>query len=382
MSRRPSSAAIRQFILEHVQQHAGDIVALTAQTFGISRQAAHRHLQRLVREQVLQMHGTTRSRRYTLGTRVHWQQQYTLSADLKEDRLWRADIRPVLGDLPGNVLTLWQHGLTEMLNNAIEHSAGRHVVVRAAQTALDTKMTIWDDGEGIFKKLTRELGLEDERHAVLELAKGKVTTDPEHHTGEGIFFTSRMFDWFSILSGNVTFSHMREHAEDWIGDQPSTQEGTGVFMELANHTSRTTKDVFDQFASQEDFAFSKTVVPVRLAQYGEEQLISRSQAKRLVAGLDRFKTVLLNFEGVDMIGQGFADEVFRVWANAHPAITLEAIHVNAPVAHMIRHAAEIRADAILAAEGDSITASATCGKSQGEPARRELSANREDPGRN
>jgi anti-sigma regulatory factor (Ser/Thr protein kinase) len=347
MGMRPSSAAIRQFILEHVEQHAGDIVALTAQTFGVSRQAVHRHVQRLVREQVLHMQGTTRSRRYTLGLRVDWQQQYPLSADLKEDRLWRDDIRPVLGDLPANVIMLWQHGFTEMLNNAIEHSAGRHAVVSITQTALDTKMTIWDDGEGIFTKLTRELGLEDERHAVLELAKGKVTTDPAHHTGEGIFFTSRMFDWFSILSGNVAFSHMREHAEDWIGAQPQPQQGTGVFMELANTTSRTTKDIFDQFASEEDFAFSKTVVPVRLAQYGDEQLISRSQAKRLVAGLDRFKVVLLNFEGVDMIGQAFADEVFRVFLEAHPHIVLEATHVNTPIAHMIRHAAGQRGDALL-----------------------------------
>src|SRR5262249_1501706 len=115
----------------------------------------------------------------------------------------------------------------------------------------------------------------------------------------------------------------------------------------ANTTSRTTKDIFDQFASEEDFAFSKTAVPVRLAQYGDEQLISRSQAKRLVAGLDRFKVVLLNFEGVDMIGQAFADEVFRVFLEAHPHIVLEVTHVNTPIAHMIRHAAGQRGDALL-----------------------------------
>jgi hypothetical protein len=338
---------MRQFILEHVEAHPGDIVALTAQTFGISRQAVHRHVQRLVREQVLQMHGTTRSRQYTLGLLVDWQQQYQLSATLREDRLWRDDIRPVLGDLPGNVLTLWQHGFTEMMNNAIEHSAGCQVVVHITQTAIGTKMVIYDDGEGIFTKLTRELGLEDERHAVLELAKGKVTTDPAHHTGEGIFFTSRMFDWFSILSGNVAFAYRRDHAEDWIGAHPQPQQGTGVFMELANTTSWTTKDIFDQFAAEDDFAFSKTVVPVRLAQYGDEQLISRSQAKRLVAGLDRFKVVLLNFEGVDMIGQAFADEVFRVFLEAHPHLTLEATHVNRAIAQMIRHAAGQRGDALL-----------------------------------
>ena len=38
---RHRGAEIRQFILEHVEQHPRDIVALTAQTFGISRQGVH-----------------------------------------------------------------------------------------------------------------------------------------------------------------------------------------------------------------------------------------------------------------------------------------------------------------------------------------------------
>ena len=61
---------------------------------------------------------------------------------------------------------------------------------------------------------------------------------------------------------------------------------------------------------------------MRLAQYGEEQLISRSQAKRLIARFDRFKKVVLNFDGVQDIGQAFADEIFRVYANQHPDVEL------------------------------------------------------------
>jgi anti-sigma regulatory factor (Ser/Thr protein kinase) len=68
-------------------------------------------------------------------------------------------------------------------------------------------MVIWDHGIGIFNKIKNMLGLLDERHAVLELTKGKLTTDPRGHTGEGIFFTSRMFDTFYILSGEVFLSH-------------------------------------------------------------------------------------------------------------------------------------------------------------------------------
>jgi hypothetical protein len=205
---------------------------------------------------------------------------------------------------------------------------------------------------GIFKKLQRELGLENERHAVLELAKGKVTTDPAHHTGEGIFFTSRMFGYFLITSGNVVFTHEWRKVEDAEasdviieGDQP--HEGTLVSMNLTNTVSWTSKDVFDQFTSEGDFGFTKTIVPVRLAQYGDEKLVSRSQAKRLLAGIDRFTMVWLDFEGVDMIGQAFADEVFRVFVEEHPQVQLLVSGVGTPVEHMIRWAAGPRAQAIL-----------------------------------
>ncbi len=363
---RKHGAEIRQFILENVEEHSGDIVALTVQTFGISRQGVHRHLQRLMRDKALHVRGTTRNRRYGLRPRFLWEHGYALSTIAGEDVVWSRDIRPVLGDLPENVIDIWQYGFTEILNNAIEHSAGHEVFVIVRQTAIDTTMMIRDDGEGIFQKLQRELGLEDERHAVLELAKGKVTTDPAHHTGEGIFFASRMFDGFSILSGHVSYLPIRagaadKVAEDWITEVQILTKGTQVFMVLNHNTSRTSKEVFDQFTSDEgEYSFTKTIVPVWMAQYGDEKLISRSQAKRLLARIDRFKVVLFNFRGVDMIGQAFADEVFRVFAEAHPHIALEAVNVNTPVEHMIRHVAERRADAILKAEGATITASATC----------------------
>ncbi|MHB8254030.1 MAG: STAS-like domain-containing protein [Acidiferrobacter sp.] len=167
---------------------------------------------------------------------------------------------------------------------------------------------------GIFKKIQTALGLLDERHAVLELSMGKLTTDPNHRSGEGIFFCSRMFDAFNILSGGVYFSHTFRETKDWILEHESTGR-TIVWMELNNHTSRTDKAIFDQYTSGDDYGFNKTVVPVRLAQYGNEKLISRSQAKRLLARIERFKVVILDFSEVDMIGQAFADEVFRVFAH-------------------------------------------------------------------
>jgi hypothetical protein len=196
-------------------------------------------------------------------------------------------------------------------------------------------MSVVDDGVGIFRKIQTDLGLLDERHAILELSKGKLTTDPKRHTGEGIFFTSRMFDSFEILSGETFFSHESGKTEDWLLESSRDHAGTAVFMRLHNHTSRTAKKVFDAYVSGEDFDFSKTVVPVNLARYGNDRLISRSQAKRVLARVDLFKTVVFDFRDVDGIGQAFADEIFRVFANEHPDISLHSVHANSEVKRMI-----------------------------------------------
>jgi STAS-like domain of unknown function (DUF4325) len=211
------------------------------------------------------------------------------------------------------------------------------------KTAIDTQIIISDDGEGIFKKIQSALQLHDEHHAVLELAKGKLTTDPDRHSGQGIFFTSRMFDEFVILSGNVYFSHELNKAEDWILERASPQLGTNVFMKFKNNTSRTSKQVFDSFSSGDDYAFTKTVVPVRLAQYGDEKLVSRSQAKRLLAGVDKFKVVVFDFSGVEAVGQAFADEVFRVFKKQHSEIQLMSLNAVHDVEQMISRAQSVDA---------------------------------------
>lgn len=331
---------IRRFIIENVEKNPSNISKLTADHFEITRQAVNKHLQRLTAEKVLAESGKTRSRSYALVPLVEWRKAYEIGGerphDLSEDVIWTRDIKNALGRLPDNVMNIWHHGFTEMFNNTLDHSDAETVSVIVTKNAAETQMHISDDGIGIFKKIQSALNLLDERHAVLELAKGKFTTDPQRHSGEGIFFSSRMFDDFWILSGDVIFSHAWGEKEDWIQEPAgSSTDGTHVFMKLNNHTSRTTTKVFNQFTTAEDYTFSKTIVPVKLAKYGDDNLISRSQAKRLLARIELFRTVLFDFKEVPTIGQAFADEIFRVFANAHPEIELHAMHANSAVERMI-----------------------------------------------
>ncbi len=229
-----------------------------------------------------------------------------------------------------------------MLNNAIDHSQGSYAIVSVKKNPVFSEIIITDDGLGIFTRIQKLLKLNDERHAVLELSKGKLTTDPANHTGEGIFFSSRMFDEYAILSGGVYFSHEYNKPEDWIMERNNPRSGTTVFMKVSNNSARKIKTVFDEYASGGDYGFDKTVVPVSLARYGNERLVSRSQAKRLLARIDRFKIVILDFEGIDQIGQAFADEVFRVFNNRHPEIQLHFIKTQPDVENMIVRALSSR----------------------------------------
>ena len=329
---------IRRYILENIEKHPREISRITAEKYGITRQAVNKHLQRLTEEKSLTETGKTRNRSYKLCPLVEWRKAYKISADLAEDVVWTNDIRLVLGQLPENVMNTWHYSFTEMFNNAIDHSGGTEILVHVRKTATDIEMLIMDDGVGIFKKIQMALGLLDERHAIFELHKGKLTTDPKNHTGEGIFFTSRMFDLFDILSGGVYFCHEFGNPEDWILERDRFSQGTTVWMKLHNHASRTAKKIFDQFSTGDDYGFNKTVVPVNLAKYGNDQLISRSQAKRLLARVELFKKVLFDFKGVESIGQAFSDEIFRVFAQQHPEIELVPINTNSQVKRMIERA--------------------------------------------
>jgi anti-sigma regulatory factor (Ser/Thr protein kinase) len=326
---------IRRFILGSVEKHPSDVSKIAAEHFEITRQAVNKHLRRLVREKSLTETGETRKRAYKLAPLDEWRKVYEISPELEEHVVWEQDVAPAIGEHPENVIDILRHGFTEMFNNAKDHSGGTFISVRITKTAINTLVVISDNGIGIFKKIQEALKLPDPRYSVLELAKGKLTTDPEHHSGEGVFFTSRMFDEFSILSDKIFFGHKFDNDEDWIMDSNHTGS-TAVFMELSNHTSRTVAKIYDKFASPDgDYVFNKTVVPIRLAQYGNDKLVSRSQAKRVLARLEVFKTILFDFTDVPTIGQAFADEIFRVFPKEHPNIEIVPIRANSEVKRMI-----------------------------------------------
>lgn len=315
---------------------ARNVAARLATALGVTRQAASARLLKAVNAGLIERTGYGAGVRYALRSTQEAHHAYP-RAGLSEQRVWQSLLAPVVAGLPENVRDVWHYGLTEMINNAVDHSGSAQVHVGIRRNALFTQAWVMDDGEGIFLRIQRALDLFDPREAILELAKGKFTTDPANHSGEGIFFSSKVFDAFDIRSGLLHFAHADGNT-DVLAERDAAAPGTTVFMQLANDSPRTTREVFDKFAAPEEYTFAKTLVPVRLAQHEGEKLVSRSQAKRLTLRFERFQTVVLDFDAVAEIGQAFADEVFRVFQNAHPGTTLVAINMTPRVEAMVSRA--------------------------------------------
>ena len=321
-------------VTRDVIQHPDDLTRHYADRCGISRAAAAKYILQLEKQGWIARSGPLRRPIFSPGYNRKVSGRYALD-QLQEDLVWDNDFRPFFHFSP-NVLSIVGHGFTEILNNAIDHSEGTEVLVFARQYENYFSLIISDNGIGIFSKITQELGLADMRQALFELSKGKLTTDPSKHTGEGVFFTSRMFDTFEISANGLKFNHDDNFNFDLLDEsKETTLNGTTVFMSIALDSTRTTTEIYDQYTNApEDFDFSKTVVPMKLARFGDEQLVSRSQAKRLISRFERFKTVILDFSGINEIGQAFADELFRVYGNAHPSVELLPTNMTEQVEKM------------------------------------------------
>lgn len=308
----------------------GDVVEAT----GLTRQAIHRHLRHMVDAGTLYAEGAGRGARYVARrSHVRWRRR---CGGLDESVLYKelsAEL-PELSRLPPAAERIVHYAFTELVNNAVDHSGADEVegLVRLAERGVEVEIV--DEGVGVFENVRAAMKLESPVEALAEISKGKTTTDPERHSGQGIFFSSKAVDLFELESGSVRWVVDNRRGDFAVGAAPN-RRGTRVRFEVDRDTARELRKVFDEFTT--DLAFDKTRTIVRLFAHGTT-FVSRSEAKRLLHGLEKFREVVLDFAGVDLVGQGFADEVFRVWHRAHPGTKLIPVDMLEPVEFMIRRA--------------------------------------------
>lgn len=324
---------VRKAVDELLRTHTGVTSRMLAERLGVSRQSAHQHLVAAVHDGWLMRVGAGRAVRYV---RTQYEARYE-PAGLDEEAVWQA-LEPHLSDWcawsPAGRSRL-HYALTEMVNNAIDHAEGTEI--RVSCRLVDSmkggrlELVVEDDGIGALAKASRGLKISRPAEVIVEIAKGKRTTAPEAHSGEGLFFTSKVAELFRLEANGFAWVVDNEQRDEGILTS-EIHRGTRVTLWLDPLTEVPLEHVFAQFTN--DFRFTKSRVRIKLLEMGDV-LMSRSQAKRLCARLESFEEVELDFAGVAGVGQGFVDEVFRVWAKAHVGTQLIPTSMNEAVRFMV-----------------------------------------------
>ena len=329
MTKRKAPNRVPNLIRELLSTRSAVSAGEVAEAAEITRQAAHYHLSHMVQAGELFLRGAGRGAHYVVA--AAFARAYPI-ASLDEDAVWREIVaaRRELEALPANVRSILGYTFTEMMNNAIDHSRGEQADVRLWIGREMIAFEILDDGIGAFRSVRERMELPNDLAALQEIEKGKATTAPDRHTGEGIFFASRAVDVFLLESGELRWTVDNLRDDIAVGDL-AARPGTRVRCEISRNSQRVLSEVFGRYTVDQDVpAFRRTSVRVRLFEVGE-RFVSRSEAKRLANRLEGFEEVELDFDGVKEVGQGFADELFRVWARDHPSTRLLRINASAAV---------------------------------------------------
>ena len=331
-------------IIEYLKQHKTATGKELCAFLAISRQALNKHLKELINNSLIIKMGNTKNAIYEctspsskkrISKKVLYKKEYKLPG-LKEDKIFNE--LALISNLKKNVtessLNIIQYAFTEILNNAIDHSKSNRCVVEILLDQYNFQFIIRDFGIGVFYSIYEKFNLYDENAAVGELIKGKTTTMKERHSGEGIFFTSKSADIMQLRSHNINLAFDNKKKDVFLQEKKSIK-GTKVQFTISKNSKRKLGDIFCDFASEEfEYRFDKTKVAVKLFQ---NTYVSRSEAKRLLFGLNEFKEIVLDFKGVNSIGQGFADEIFRIFRKNFPDIVIKTENVSDVLKPMIKH---------------------------------------------
>lgn len=309
-----------------------------AERLGVSRVYVSQKLSKMLKKGVVEKQRSGKSVIYSLKTgktifelvfHPDVLSESELLMRVRENRVFRQEV-------PENVRSIFEYAFPEMMNNAIEHAKSEKIWTKVEVASGVLHFIVRDFGIGVFRNVKEKFGLDTEIDAITEIMKGKNTTEPRAHTGMGIFFTSKIADRLKIKSFGLDFLVDNTLPDVFVKNTEPLLEGTEVSFEIALNSQKKVSQIFQSFSiDPEEGDFDKTEIKVKLYKYGTIY-VSRSQARMMLARLDKFKRVILDFSGVEDIGQAFADEVFRVYKLAHPEVEIEYRNASSAVEFMIK----------------------------------------------
>lgn len=310
----------------------------------ISRQYISALISQMVREGLLLKGGSTASAFYALPENSESIIE-TINLRFDRSKIEEHAVFNTLRDrynfvrgLPDNIQSILFYAFTEMLNNAIEHSKSENIEIEIRKNRANLTFVINDFGIGVFRNVMRQRNLKSEIEAMQDLLKGKTTTQPHSHSGEGIFFTSKIADLFQLESFEYRLRVDNQIKDVFFEELKPSKNGTRVIFTISLYSKKRLSDLFNKFVTNlGEPGFNKTEILVRLFTQGTIY-ISRSQARRILHGLEKYESIVLDYDKVSTVGQAFADEIYRVFKSNHPNIKIESRNMIEPVKFMVERA--------------------------------------------
>lgn len=336
---------IRETIQDILKDGSATFTAAQLSTIiGASRPYVSHVLNSMVSSGELQAQRISKNIFYHLPNQIIIFEADLPTTGLNEDEVWRSfkDNPQLIAHTTENARNILRFAFTEMVNNVISHSKSDKLYAKVIIDNNDIVFTVRDFGIGVFRSIVQDKHLPDEVTAIQELMKGKLTTATRGHSGEGIFWTSKYAEHFTLTSYDFLISINNKIHDYYIKKLPNTSEliGTEVKFKMPTNATTPLNTLFKDFAATsdpEDLSLGATTIHLKL--YDNSDLwISRSQAKRVLTNLDKFKRIIFDFSGIEVVGQAFCDEIFRIYRREHPDIQLEPTNMNESVSIMVNRA--------------------------------------------
>ena len=330
-----ASNKIKKFILDNLTLHQRDIIQTAILKFGISRQAALKHMHTLISEKKVIAHGKTRDRFYELRPEVNFSKTIDLLKEYSYGEIINSQIFPHLSILTKNVREICEFSISAILNNIYDHAKATSFYYKLYFNYKDIHIIISDNGEGLFKHIQTGLKLKNPQMAALEIAKGYLTTDPKNHSGEELHTLINLFDQVAIDSTGISLKFDNK-TYSWMIDHSIQKQGTRIHLKIKPSSRRNCREVFNRLFKSE----RKSVrIPVGLLKIQNAQIVnSRQQAQNMLRNISDLKTIEFDFKNIDLIGPAFADELVRKTKVENSSANIKWINSNKTVDVLMKHA--------------------------------------------
>jgi len=332
-----SSGKIKQFILNNIPLHQKDIIYTAVNQFGISRQAALKHMNALIDNNMVMAYGKTRDRRYKLIPQVNYNKIIPIDSDFILHDVLQENFLIHLESLPKNIFQICEYSIEALVNNIVEHSQASNLYIKLFLTYSDLNIIISDNGSGLLDNIRSKLDLEIVELAALELAKGQITTDLLQNSGEALNTIFHLFDKVKVDSSGYGIVYV-SNREQWDIKYSTQKQGTRVHLQINPNSNRTCDKIFQKLFNKKE---RRIRIPISLLKEpNKNSLISKQQARNIFWNIDSITAIQFDFHNIDLIGPAFADELVRQSRSVNRDVIIEWVNHNNTIDLLMKRALE------------------------------------------